>query len=92
VGRNQGSRQPGKAWGFLRACLHGPSRSALFTSADLEHGETEERWFSIGFASNGAILSIVYLWSESDPVTTKIRLISAREATKMEIRRYKESV
>ena len=31
----------------------------LLTVADLEHGETEERWFSIGWASSGAILSIV---------------------------------
>jgi uncharacterized DUF497 family protein len=60
----------------------------LLTTADLGHGETEERWFSIGWASNGAILSIAYLWSDSDPETTKIRLISARAATPSEIRRY----
>jgi len=29
---------------------------------------------------------INHLWSESDPGTTKIRLISAREATRTEIR------
>lgn len=60
----------------------------LLTTADLGHSETEERWFSIGWASNGAILSIVYLWSESDPEITKVRLISARAATQTEIRRY----
>ena len=64
----------------------------LLTVADLEHSETEERWFSIGLAGNGAMLSIVYLWSESDPAATKIRLISAREATQTEIRHYKESL
>jgi uncharacterized DUF497 family protein len=42
-------------------------------------------------ASNGAMLSIAYLWSESDAATTKIRLISAREATRREIRRYEET-
>lgn len=31
----------------------------LLTVADLEHSETEERWFSIGYASNGAVLSVV---------------------------------
>jgi hypothetical protein len=31
----------------------------LLTIADIEHSETEERWFSIGWASNGSILSIV---------------------------------
>ena len=64
----------------------------LLTVADLEHGETEERWFSIGLASNGAVLSIVYLWSESDPAATKIRLISAREATRTEMRYYEENL
>jgi uncharacterized protein len=33
----------------------------LLTIAHLEHSEAEERWFSIGLASNGAILSVVYL-------------------------------
>jgi uncharacterized DUF497 family protein len=60
----------------------------LLTTADLAHGQAEERWFSIGWASNGAILSVVYLWSESDPETAKVRLISARAATQTEIRRY----
>ena|SRR3990172_5443862 len=63
----------------------------LLTAADLEHSGTEERWFSIGSASNGAMLSVVYLWSESDPATTKIRLVSARKATQMEIRHYQEN-
>ena len=62
----------------------------LLTAADLEHSESEERWFSIGWAANGAMLSIAYLWLESDPATTKIRLISAREATRTEIRHYEE--
>ena len=64
----------------------------LLSVADLEHSEIEERWFSIGCASNGAMLSVVYLWSESDPATTEIRVISAREATKTEIRHYQESL
>ncbi|HEV2233341.1 MAG TPA: BrnT family toxin, partial [Terriglobia bacterium] len=60
----------------------------LLTVADLEHNEVEDRWFSIGWASNGAMLSVVYLWSESDRATTKIRLISARQATPKEIHHY----
>jgi uncharacterized DUF497 family protein len=64
----------------------------LVTIADLEHSEAEERWFSVGCASGGALLSIVYLWSESDHGTTKIRLIMARQATRNEIRHYEESL
>lgn len=32
----------------------------LLTVADLEHSEDEERWFSVGIARNGAVLSVVY--------------------------------
>jgi uncharacterized protein len=60
----------------------------LLTIPDLRHGANEERWLSIGWASDGKILSVVHLWSEPDPETTKIRLISARIATQTEIRRY----
>jgi uncharacterized protein len=60
----------------------------LLTTADLSHSENEERWFSIGWASNGSILSIAYSLSDFDPETTKIRLISARRATQSEIRQY----
>ena len=45
----------------------------MLSLADLEHSDTEDRWLSIGLASNGAILFIVYLRSESDPASTKIR-------------------
>jgi uncharacterized DUF497 family protein len=55
----------------------------LFTAAALEHSPIEERWISVGFAT--------YLWSESKPPITKVRLISARRATPTEIRQYEEN-
>ncbi len=60
----------------------------LLTVADLEHSEHEERWFSVGRASDGAIVSVVYVWWRPDAATTKIRLISARNATHAETRSY----
>ena len=63
----------------------------LLTVPDLEHSRTEERWFSIGSASDGKVLFVVYLWSESEPPTAKVRVISARQATPAEIRQYEES-
>ena len=69
-----------------------PNDPRLLTVADLEHSENEERWFSIGLASNGAMLSIAYLWSEGDFATTKIRIISARATTQTEIHYYEESL
>ncbi len=62
----------------------------LLTVADLEHGENEERWFSIGIAVDGVLLSVVYLWIDADPAAIKIRLISARRATQAECRQYQE--
>ena len=64
----------------------------LLTVADLEHSEVEERWFSVGCASNGAILSLVYLWSATRSGTARVRLISARKATWNEILQYQESI
>jgi uncharacterized DUF497 family protein len=64
----------------------------LLTVADLDHSEFEERWFSTASTSSGSMLSVVYLWSESDAATTTIRLISARRATEKEIRQYKENL
>ncbi len=66
--------------------------SRLLTVADLEHGDTEERWFSVGCASNGVVLLVVYLWSDADLAATKIRLISARKATQAESRQYQEGL
>jgi len=63
----------------------------LFTVANLEHSETEERWLSIGWSSKGTLLSIAYQWSESD-AATKVRLISPRAATQAEVRCYEESL
>ena len=64
----------------------------IVTVADLVHNETEERWLSLGIAANGSILCIVYLWSESEPLLTKIRLISARKATPAEVKQYEEGL
>jgi uncharacterized DUF497 family protein len=82
-------RKHGVSFELARTIFSDPR---LLTVADLEHSESEERWFSIACASNGTMLSVVYLWSEADPTMTKIRVISARKATQTEIRHYEESL
>jgi uncharacterized protein len=62
----------------------------LFTIPDLEHSEIEDRWFSIGIARNGEVISVVYLWTETNPGLIEVRLISARRATRPERRQYEE--
>ena len=63
----------------------------ILTLADATHSESEERWFSIGLASTGALMSVAYLLTDAAPGLAKIRLISARRATATEIRHYTES-
>jgi uncharacterized DUF497 family protein len=64
----------------------------LLTVADVEHSETEDRWFSIGIAANGVLLSIVYLWLDGDPAATRVRLISARTSAPSEFGQYQEAL
>ena len=64
----------------------------LLTVADVEHSEAEERWFSVGIASNGVVLAVVYLWSDADPAAIKVRLISARKAAQTESGQYQEGL
>lgn len=82
-------RKHGVAFELASSVFYDPR---LLTVADLEHGETEERWFSIGIARNGVLLVAVYLWSEADPAVAKVRLISARRATQAESRQYEEGL
>lgn len=52
----------------------------VLTVADIDHSAAEERWFSIGLARNGVLLSIAHLWDASHDPFIKIRLISARRS------------
>ena len=80
-------RKHGMPFDLARTIFSDPQ---LLTIADLEHGDAGERWFSVGCASNGAVLSLVYLWSDASAETTTVRLISARRATQNEILQYWE--
>lgn len=62
----------------------------ILTIADTTHSDFEERWFSVGLASNGVPMSVVYLWTELESGLVNIRLISARRATAAEILNYTE--
>jgi uncharacterized DUF497 family protein len=73
----------------LASSIFGDPR--ILTLADTMHSDSEERWFSIGLASNGVPMSIAYLWTEAGAGFIKIRLITARRATASEIRYYTEN-
>jgi uncharacterized DUF497 family protein len=52
-----------------------------------DEGEDEERWISIGMDSLGRILVVVYTWRNE-----RVRLISARLATRRETQQYEERI
>src|ERR1035441_6957647 len=83
------ARKHGVSFDLASTVFHYPR---LLTVADVEHSETEERWFSVGCASNGVVVFVVYLWSDTDPATINIRLISARKSTQAEDRQYQEGL
>ena len=83
------ARKRGVTFDMASTVFHDPR---LLTVADVEHSESEERWFSVGCASKGVMLSVVYLWSDTDPTAINVRLISARKSTQAEDRQYQEDL
>ncbi len=57
---------------------------------DEEHSEHEERWVSLGKDRSGSVLIVIHTFLEISAAECKIRIISARKATKRETRQYEE--
>ena len=55
---------------------------------DTEHSKSEERWITIGKDRNDVPLVVIHTFNEFDRNTCVIRIISARKATKKEIKEY----
>lgn len=55
---------------------------------DEEHSLEEDRWVTIGKEQTNLVLVVVHTFNEENVDHCKIRLISARKATKREIRQY----
>ena len=55
---------------------------------DDEHSDEDERWVTVGLDASGNLLVVVHTFEEADSARCKIRLISARKATKKEAKQY----
>ena len=64
-----------------------PRMIAVF---DTEHSEHEDRWATIGIDSNGILLVVVHTFQQLDVDCCRIRIISARKATRKESKQYRE--
>lgn len=61
------------------------------TIFDDAHSQLEERWFTMGNAARGGLLVVVHTFqAQKNSNIAKVRIISARMATKQERRTYED--
>lgn len=72
---------------FERAAtiFHDPHARSIF---DTEHSEDEDRWVTLGMDSSGNLLVVIHTFHAVDDSARRIRIISARKATRQETRQY----
>ena len=59
--------------------------SSLF---DEEHSQDEERWITLGLDRTGTLLVLCHTYRDETETSARIRIISARKATKNEAKQY----
>jgi uncharacterized DUF497 family protein len=62
-----------------------PNALSLF---DEQHSEEEERWITLGLDQTGVLLVISHTYHEETENSARVRLISARKATRNETKQY----
>jgi uncharacterized DUF497 family protein len=60
------------------------------TIFDQAHGAFEERWFTLGTDSEGRLLAVSHTYTPTGPASARVRIISARHATRSERRQYED--
>ena len=60
------------------------------TIFDEDHSDDEERWLTLGLDRNGVLLIVVHTFKQMNDSDVSIRIISARKATRREIKQYEE--
>jgi hypothetical protein len=85
--KNRGNRAKHGAWFEEAQSVFDDLNARLF--ADPEHSEEEDRFILLGVSSNARVLVVVHCYRESESM---IRIISARKATKKEVRFYEEGI
>jgi uncharacterized protein len=58
------------------------------TVFDAEHSEFDERWFTLGLSSEGKLLAVSHTYTATGADSARVRIISARDATRNERRQY----
>lgn len=64
----------------------------LLSISDEEHSENEERWITIGLDESGSLLVLSHKFDSESQEVSRIRIISARKATRKETKQYEEGI
>jgi uncharacterized protein len=86
-GKNKRNRAKQRVWFEEAQSVFSDPHARLFD--DPEHSEEEDRFILLGVSSAARTLVVVHCYRESDSL---VRIISARKATKKEVRFYEEGI
>jgi len=85
--KNKGNRIKHGIWFEEAQSVFSDPHGRLFY--DPEHSEQEDRFILLGMSSASRILVVVHCYRNSD---SEVRIISARKATRKEVRFYEERI
>jgi len=85
--KNQSNRKKHGVWFEEAQQVFNDANAIMFF--DRENSKVEDRFLILGFSASNRILVVVYC---ERPRGSRIRIISARKATKKEIHSYEEGI
>jgi uncharacterized DUF497 family protein len=62
--------------------------ASALTVYDEANSQNEDRWFTLGHDTSGRLLAVAHTYDVSAPTNIRVRIISARKATRRERRSY----
>jgi hypothetical protein len=60
------------------------------TVYDETNSQHEDRWFTLGYDASGQLLAVAHTYEAAGPNNSRVRIISARKATRRERRYYED--
>ena len=58
---------------------------------DEEHSQDRDRWITLGLDQTGTLLVVCHTYDEQTELRSRIRIISARKATRNEAKQYERN-
>ena len=60
------------------------------TVYDEANSQNDDRWFTLGFDASGTLLAVAHTYEMTAPSNVRMRIVSARKATRRERRSYED--